>query len=144
MRAGTVGTPGDGYHLYFRAPFACANKNTFPDGIDVRGKVGYVVGPGSADARGEWALIDPDAEIAPLPSWLESYMVQPGHKDPNHLVPVIDELDQDADVDYARQWLKNHEPAVEGSNGDDWTYAVEHRPKFGYRLDLSNRELLED
>lgn len=23
-------------------------------------------------------------------------------------------------------------------------YSVEHRPKFGYRIDLSNRELLED
>ena len=36
-----------GYHLYFKTPFPCANKNLFPDGIDVRGAVGYVVGPGS-------------------------------------------------------------------------------------------------
>ena len=42
-----VRTANGGYHLYFKSPFPCANKNDLPDGIDARGAVGYVVGPGS-------------------------------------------------------------------------------------------------
>lgn len=114
-------TPGGGYHLYFRAPFPCANRNSFPDGIDVRGVVGYVVGPGSTDSRGTWELIDPDAEIAELPGFLAEYLSEPGYKDPLNDVPVT-ELDQQENIDHATEWLQKREPALEGHNGDDWTY----------------------
>ena len=36
-----VNTPSGGYHLYFKTPRPCANKNEFPAQIDVRGAVGY-------------------------------------------------------------------------------------------------------
>jgi hypothetical protein len=35
-----VKTPSGGYHLYFKTPHPCANKNNFPELIDVRGAVG--------------------------------------------------------------------------------------------------------
>ncbi len=114
-------TPGGGYHIFFRVPFGVANRNSFPDGIDVRGLVGYVVGPGSADPRGEWRLIDPDADIAEIPEWLLSYLEKPGYKDPNNDVPLV-ELDQPENVDHAVEWLKHRESAIQGQNGDDWTF----------------------
>lgn len=126
-----VSTPGGGYHLYFRSPFPCSNRNKFPDGIDVRGVNGYVVGPGSRDGRGEWALIDPDAKIAPLPEWLVEYVVQPGHKDPNRDNPVVD-LDIQENIDHALEWLLTRKPSVEGANGDDWTYeTAQYMRDFG-------------
>jgi hypothetical protein len=114
-------TPGGGYHIFFRVPFGVANRNSFPDGIDVRGVVGYVVGPGSADSRGEWKLVDPDAEIAEIPEWLLSYLEKPGYKDPNNDAPVV-ELDEPENIAHAVEWLKHREPAIQGHSGDDWTF----------------------
>ena len=123
-------TPGGGFHLYFEAPFPCGLSNDFAKGIDVRGVTGYVVGPGSEDSRGEWRLVN-DAEIAPLPDFLSDYIRPPGHKDPNHDVPVVD-LDLEENVQYALDWLKEREPAVQGQNGDDWTYeTVQFLRDFG-------------
>lgn len=132
-------TPGGGFHLYFRSPFPCANKNHFPDGIDVRGVTGFVVGPGSRDSRGEWELIDPDAEIMELPEWLEAYVVQPGYKDPNRDTPLID-LDLEENVEHAKAWLADRDPAIEGANGDDWTYETcQYVRDFG----ISEKKALE-
>jgi hypothetical protein len=116
-----VKTPGGGYHLYFKAPYPCSNRNTFPDGIDVRGQMGYVVGPGSEDDRGEWAIVDPDAEIQPLPKFLEQYIPEPGVRNLLADVPLI-ELDLPESIQEAMDFLKHRDPAEQGDNGDDWTY----------------------
>ncbi len=118
-----VETPSGGYHLYFRTPRPCANKNTFPDLIDVRGAVGYVVGPGSAVQAGEWSVVDADMPIMDIPEFLLEYLVSPGIKDPNHSVPLI-ELDQPANIKQALKWLKDAAPAIGGQNGDDRAYDV--------------------
>ncbi len=130
-----VQTPGGGYHLIFQAPFPCGLSNDFPKGIDVRGVNGYTVGAGSQDSRGEWKLIDPNAPIAELPDFLADYVRPPGHKDPNHDVPVV-ELDLDENVQYALDWLKDREPALQGQNGDDHTYeTVQFLRDFGLSQD---------
>ncbi len=118
-----VKTPRGGYHLYFKTPRPCANKNTFPDLIDVRGAVGFVVGPGSAVKAGEWSVVDEDMPIMDIPEFLLDYLISPGIKDPNHSVPLI-ELDQPADIKQALSWLRTAAPAVEGRNGDDHTYDI--------------------
>ena len=118
-----VETPSGGYHLYFRTPRPCANKNTFPDLIDVRGAVGYVVGPGSAVKAGEWSVVDEDMPIMDIPEFLLEYLISPGVKDPNHAVPLI-ELDQPANIKQALDWLKEAAPAIGGQNGDDRAYDV--------------------
>jgi hypothetical protein len=118
-----VRTPSQGYHLYFKTPFKCANKNLFPDLIDVRGGVGYVVGPGSKVKAGEWEVVDPDMPIMDIPEFLLDYLVSPGVKDPNHSVPLI-ELDQEENIEQATAWLKGAPPAIAGENGDDRTYDV--------------------
>ncbi len=116
-------TPGGGYHIFVKVPHPCANKNYFPDGIDVRGAVGYVVGPGSEDSRGEWKIIDPDMPIMDIPEWLLKYVAEPGKKDPNFEVPLT-EWDQDPNITQAMDWLKRREPAIEGSSGDHHTYVT--------------------
>jgi len=118
-----VSTPSGGYHLYFKTPQPCANKNTFPELIDVRGAVGYVVGPGSKVKAGEWAVVNEDAPIMDIPEFLLDYLVSPGVKDPNHEVPLID-LDLPENIAQAVDYLKKIEPAVGGQNGDDYTYEV--------------------
>ena len=114
-------TPGGGFHFYFKAPFPCANRNAFADGIDVRGAIGYVVGAASADSRGEWRVIN-DADIAPLPDFLLEYVKQVGRKSDLREIPVVEDLDQNVDVERAREWLRDRAPAIERQNGDDWTY----------------------
>jgi hypothetical protein len=116
-----VRSPSGGYHVYFKTDFACANKHDLPEGIDVRGAVGYVVGPGSRNDAGEWEVEDPSADIAPLPDWLAEFLYEPGRKDPRREEPVC-EWNLPENIEQAREWLKYHEPAVEGANGDDYTY----------------------
>jgi hypothetical protein len=122
-----VETPSGGYHLYFKTPFKSANRNLFPDHIDVRGAVGYVIGPGcyvdEKGVKGEYKVIDPDMPIMDIPEFLLDYLVTPGRKDPNHEVPLID-LDQEENIQQAIEWLKTAQPAVEGQNGDDHTYDI--------------------
>lgn len=118
-----VRTPGGGYHLYFKVPSACANKNTFPDGIDVRGAIGYVVGAGSKDSRGEWEIIDPAMPIMDCPEFLLTYLKEPGKKDPQAHVPLV-ELDLEENMKQAQLWLSEAKSATEGSNGDDFTYDI--------------------
>lgn len=118
-----VETPSGGYHLYFKTPFKCANKNLFPNGIDVRGAVGYVVGPGSQVKAGEWAVVDPDMPIMDIPEFLLDYLVTPSRKDPNHEVPLI-ELDLEKNIEQAMEWLKTATPAIANGTGDQHTYDI--------------------
>lgn len=118
-----VATPSGGYHLYFKTPEPCANKNTFPDGIDVRGARGYVVGPGSQNTQGTWDVIDPDMPIMDIPGFLLEYLDTPGIKDPNHEVPLV-ELDREEDIQQAVEWLKKAKPAIANGTGDQDTYDI--------------------
>lgn len=122
FRTMVVRTPSGGYHIIFKTPRPCANKNLFGNGIDVRGGQGYTLFA-SEDSRGEWAVIDPDMPIMDIPEFLLDYLVTPGFKDPNHSVPLI-ELDQEENVQQATEWLKTAPPAIEGENGDDHTYNI--------------------
>ncbi len=118
-----VKTPRGGYHLYFKVPFAIANKNTFPAGIDVRGAIGYVVGPGSETDTGKWEVVDPHMGMMDIPEFLLDYMKIPGAKDPQHHVPLV-ELDLPENIEQARLWLTTAKPAFEGDEGDNHTYEI--------------------
>jgi len=122
-----VKTANGGYHLYFKTNFPCANKHDMPAGIDVRGAVGYVVGPGCevtpeySWSTGTYEVLDPGADIAQLPDWLAEKMHEPGRKDPRREEPLVD-WDQPESIEQAREWLKYEEPAIQGENGDDHTF----------------------
>src|ERR1035438_2659527 len=68
-------TTAKGRHLYFRqppgAPFGNGTGALSGLGIDVRGRGGYVVGPGSVHQAGVlYTPADPTASVVPAPSWL--------------------------------------------------------------------------
>ena len=72
-----------GQHLYFRYPdFEIGNKvGSIGKGVDVRGKGGVVVAPGSCHASGvRYSCDDPSAPIAELPTWLAAMLQQPRGK----------------------------------------------------------------
>lgn len=75
----TVSTPNEGLHFYFHAPDAFKVSSTvsrvFGEGVDIRAKGGYIVGPGSLvnDKEGnlkEYTVSDPSAKITELPEWI--------------------------------------------------------------------------
>jgi hypothetical protein len=118
----TVRTPSGGYHLYLKTPFKVRNANDFPNGIDVRGGggVGYTVGPGSEYSGGKWEVIR-DVDIADCPDFLLEYLREPGDKDPNADIPLV-EWDLPESIAQAMEFLATRKPAVENENGDDWTF----------------------
>jgi len=68
-------TTAKGRHLYFRqppgAPLGNSTGALSGRGIDVRGRGGYVIGPGSAHQAGvRYAPADATAPVAPAPGWL--------------------------------------------------------------------------
>lgn len=67
-------TTGRGSHYYFTAPADLDLGNTEhklkPYGVNVRGRGGYVVGPGSLHATGALYSIDRDTAPGEMPEWL--------------------------------------------------------------------------
>jgi hypothetical protein len=76
----TVAT-GKGRHYYFRAPdgFELGNRTGAlkGHGIDVRGRGGYVVGPGSTHATGRAYTVESEAEVVRCPAWLVDALTNP-------------------------------------------------------------------
>ncbi len=140
-----VRTPSSGYHLYFKVPFGVANKNNFPNGIDVRGALGYVIGPGSEiDGVGGYEVLDESSPIMDAPDWLvEKYLIKPGQKDPNHRIPLV-ELDQPDHIAQAENWITGEDPAIEGEEGDHHTFVICCGVRdFGISEDECYRVLIE-
>lgn len=68
-------TTGKGRHMYLRQPGELPYGNS-PGAlrdyrIDVRGRGGYVVGPGSTHATGRVYRLEVAAPIAPVPAWID-------------------------------------------------------------------------
>lgn len=136
----TVRSPSGGSHLYLvGAEYAVSNANRFPDGIDVRGSGGYVVGPGcelieglcdAKDTPGQYTVIV-DTDVKEAPGWVKARLKKFGEKEQNTTRPLFD-LDQPFAIERAREFLKKRTPAIEGLNGNDHTYATaQHLKDFG-------------
>lgn len=68
----TVTTPNGGWHCYFKAPPGAEVRNSaghLGPLVDVRGRGGYVVGPGSMIGGRTYEVLDSRAPV-PLPAWL--------------------------------------------------------------------------
>ena len=84
----TQATPKGGKHLIYRVPYPVTNSNKFPDGIDVRGHAGYVVGAGSELLEGYCGPQDKPGTYeceafmkpADAPDWMFQYL-QPAYQD---------------------------------------------------------------
>ena len=70
LKTFTVLTPSGGYHHFFYTREQIGNRTDILEGIDVRGKGGYVVGAGSS-INGKPYVILNDTPIADMPEELE-------------------------------------------------------------------------
>lgn len=86
----TVSTPSGGRHYYFSRKGVdedvriSNSRGRLPDGVDVRGSGGQVVGPGSRTSDGEYRIVSEATQALKIPDWL---------------VDVL--LDKDADRDHS-------------------------------------------
>lgn len=128
----TVKSPSKGRHYYLRTSKPVSNSDRgWPDGIDIRGANGYVVGPGchTTEVRdhsgkvktyeGDYSVED-ECEFATAPQWVIEKCFQYFEK-PKDVEALID-LDLPANLIRARDFLATRTPAIEGSRGDEWTF----------------------
>jgi len=115
-----TGRPGGGWHHIYGQPAGVTLGNaegSSPDDIDIRGAGGFLVGPGSLHASGNFYLAeDWDAPTAELPLWLVQDLTTTAWKTPDAVdgEPVAeplpewlaDLLDEDASADRSKQFHK--------------------------------------
>jgi hypothetical protein len=126
----TVLSPRGGQHLYFTSPYPVGNsRGTLPASIDVRGRGGYVVGPGSATvedtahntAEGDYTVV---CDKAPMqaPAWLLDKLERAGLRDENAQREIY-EYDLPHAIEQVRGLIrKQTEWPTEGQGGDQGTY----------------------
>ena len=123
-----VRTPSGGSHLYvWTSRPVGTNAGKIGAGIDCRGVGGYVVGPGSVLANGEYTVAN-DADMVDCPAWLELLLPRPGAsagKPHAGKVAKLPGVDPERARKRAIEYLQNEAPkAIEGAGGDHTTYAV--------------------
>lgn len=139
---GTFGvkTPSGGYHHYLSVENSVGNAHTFPQGVDIRGVHGYVVGPGCSIDNKPYEVIS-EEKIKKAPDWVIDRLRRERKKDAN-TEPLFD-LDLPAAIDSAREFLLNRAPAIEGQNGNDHTFVTACQMKdFGVSEDQCIEMLL--
>lgn len=141
----TVKTPRGGFHYYLSVGQPASNAHRFPEGIDVRGAMGYALGPGSEIDGKDYTAPNRKIKIAPAPIWVVNRLRSQADKDERHDEPLF-ELDTPAAISRASEFLDRRSPAIEGRNGNDHTYATVCQVKdFGVSADeclalLTHRE----
>ncbi|MGD2132791.1 MAG: bifunctional DNA primase/polymerase [Maricaulaceae bacterium] len=116
-----VRSPSGGVHLYLAVSEPASNAHSFPAGVDVRGRRGYVVGPGCEVGGRAYEAEGEVGDIADAPDWIASRLRAPRDRDPRRDAPLC-KLDLPESVAAATAWLSRRAPAVEGEGGDAWTY----------------------
>lgn len=120
-----VATPSDGWHDYHLGPSVA--PCIAGDGLDVKSDGSYVLGPGSYldpenpknKGKGGWYRIDTEAPMLPLPEAFRERLSAPR---PGVTKTPPANLDNEADVAAAIEYLEAREPAVFGQHGDQHTY----------------------
>lgn len=115
-------TPTGGQHIFYKSNDRAANSvGALGRGLDIRSYGGYVVGPGSTVAAGDYSF-GIDAPIADAPAWLVHKLGAFTEREHKEKVNVVDA--PDAVVDRAREWLCGQLPAIQGAGGDAQTFKV--------------------
>lgn len=114
-----VRTRSGGQHLYMQVDRPASNAHSFPDGIDVRGAHGYVVGPGSS-VDGKIYTVISDIEPAKAPDWIVTRLKKYVVKNTEDRETLLD-LDQPESISRALNFLRHRDPAIEGLEGDKHT-----------------------
>ena len=105
-----VSTPSGGVHYYFSRKGVdedvriSNSRGRLPDGVDVRGSGGQVVGPGSRTSDGEYRIISEATQAIRIPDWLLDVLLDDNTgRDHSMMTPLLDEHvsaspDKDKDV----------------------------------------------
>lgn len=114
----TVETPSQGRHYWFEGE--CRNSaSRIAKGLDVRGRGGYVLLPGS-EIQGRTYTLVRDEVPARAPEWLAGLAAPQMQTEPK--AAVTDTEDLDINVARAEEFLARAKVAVEGDGGDALTY----------------------
>lgn len=119
----TVRTPTGGYHLYYDPRgehFAgtVGERRGVADGVDVRAYHNYLVAPGSTIDGVAYEVLF-DAPIVPVPEAIRPRL-RPAVTE--RRTAAISETDTEAAIQFAREYLRQAAPAIEGEFGDNRTY----------------------
>ena len=93
-----VSTPSGGVHYYFSRRGVDEDVKIgnspggLPDGVDVRGFGGQVVGPGSRTSDGEYRIISEATQAVRIPDWLLNVLLdKDADRDHSMTTPLLDE-----------------------------------------------------
>lgn len=120
----TVSTPSGGVHLYLKTDKTAGNSHRFPPGIDVRGRRGYVVGPGCYvhdDKVDGPYIVTENTHLKDAPTWVKELLKEGRAKTKVYKEPAFD-LDSPESIQRGIEMLKHRDPAIEGMGGDIHTY----------------------
>lgn len=94
----TVSTPSGGRHYYFSRKGVdedvriSNSRGRLPDGVDVRGSGGQVVGPGSRTSDGEYRIVSKATQAIRIPDWLLDVLLDKNtDRDYSMTTPLPDE-----------------------------------------------------
>lgn len=117
----TVATPSGGFHVYYSAPPTANSAGKLGPGIDTRGPHGYVLAPGSTIEGREYAIVY-DRPLQQAPERIVQAIGAP--RDRATSEQAVAELDTPAAIQATIDYLRDAPAAVEGSFGDNTTYAI--------------------
>lgn len=134
----TVSTPSGGRHYYFSRKGVdedvriSNSRGRLPDGVDVRGSGGQVVGPGSRTSDGEYRIVSEATQALKIPDWLVDVLLdKDADRDQSmttslldeHVSPAAQSIDQDGQ-DSAKLLATKEPHGTKGRTSDvsviDW------------------------
>lgn len=134
----TVSTPSGGRHYYFSRKGVdedvriSNSRGRLPDGVDVRGSGGQVVGPGSRTSDGEYRIVSEATQALKIPDWLVDVLLdKDADRDHSmttslldeHVSPAAQSIDQDGQ-DSAKLLATKEPHGTKGRTSDvsviDW------------------------
>jgi len=123
-------TPTGGRHIVYVTPTACnqGGANVLGNGLDVRSRGGYIVGPGSQINGKSYRQINGHGTLSSAPDWLVHRL---GASRPRvDAEPIaLGNIDADRAVLRAVEYLATAPVATEGNGGDSVTFKVAARLK---------------
>lgn len=122
-------TPTGGRHIVYVVDAACKQGvNVLGDGLDIRSRGGYIVGPGSTIEGKPYRQINGHGTLAPAPTWLVDRLGRDVERTRSDNA-ALGGIDFDRAVVRAIEYLKTAPVAVEGDAGDITTFKVAARLK---------------
>lgn len=117
-------TPSGGRHIIYAAHHACKQGvNVLGDGLDIRSRGGYIVGPGSTINGKSYSQINGHDQVAIAPTWLVARLGIDLPRPPSDNTPLAG-VDADRAALRAMEYLKTAPVANEGEAGDLTTFKV--------------------